>query len=425
MKSGSLDVRLLPVALAAWAMALWTQIRVPVSPPWGPGLVCLGLASGVAGVMAQGKRTGPARLRFAVLGTLCLSCVAAGVVAWSAGVQDAAIATPQKEASQIPALTTATSWTDHMRRIMSERCARLLPPDAAALTTGMAYGDDSGLTIEAKDALRTTGLTHLTAVSGANVALVFVLGVQSLRWAGCRRPLTLVVGIVAVCGYVVLVGNEPSVLRATVMGLVGGVTMMLGRARSSGSSLWSSIIVLLAARPSLSTEVGFVLSVLATAGIVVQGPQVCRILCQFLPRALAEIMAMTTVATVWCAPVIVWLTGYWSTFTLVANLAAAPAVQLTTFCGILATLLPAMPLVAEPLVVCAGWGARWILVTAETLASWPGARLRSGSGLRAVLPTTVLSLLLIFLSCRLDPDGRHRMEGAPRTVRCLNRNGAS
>lgn len=201
--------------------------------------------------------------------------------------------------------------------------------------------------------------------------------------------------------------------------------MMLGRARSSGSSLWSSIIVLLAARPSLSTEVGFVLSVLATAGIVVQGPQVCRILCQFLPRALAEIMAMTTVATVWCAPVIVWLTGYWSTFTLVANLAAAPAVQLTTFCGILATLLPAMPLVAEPLVVCAGWGARWILVTAETLASWPGARLRSGSGLRAVLPTTVLSLLLIFLSCRLDPDGRHRMEGAPRTVRCLNRNGAS
>ncbi|WP_129658679.1 ComEC/Rec2 family competence protein [Rothia uropygialis] len=310
-------------------------------------------------------------------------------------------------------------WAGRLRKAMSDRTERLLASDAAALTTGMSYGDDAGLSEGSRQALRTAGLTHLTAVSGSNVGLVFMIGVHTVRWTKSPRCLTILAGIGAVWGYVSLVGMDPSILRAASMGIIGGTAMILGRAGTAGSALWATIVGLLCADHQMATNVGFVLSVLATAGILVQGPPLCRVFAGFLPRLIADLAAMTVVATLWCAPILVCLSGYWSIYTVVANLAVAPVVPATTLCGILATSLPMVPGLADCLVTCAGVGACWIDIVARTISSWPVSRIQIGSGLFAIAASAALSVFCVILTFRLDPAGGTSMEDDLGEVRAL------
>ncbi|WP_443094711.1 ComEC/Rec2 family competence protein [Rothia koreensis] len=301
-------------------------------------------------------------------------------------------------------------WRARMRDTMSARTSRLLTPDTAALVTGMAYGDDSALSAGAKEALRTAGLTHLTAVSGSNVALVFLLGVQSLRWTRCPRAVTLAVGGVVVGGYAALVGPEPSVLRATSMGLLSGTAMVLGRGRTASATLWFSIIALLCADASMAGNVGFILSALATAGILLQGPSAQRILSVVLPEIVADVVAMTIVATLWCTPVLLWVSGFWSGYSVAANVAVAPVVPVATVCAIVGILATPLPLVADATTMCAGWGAGWIESVAEVVARWPGARIPALGGLAPVAIATLLSTVSALIIVRLDPARSHSME---------------
>ncbi|WP_178945681.1 ComEC/Rec2 family competence protein [Kocuria sp. TGY1127_2] len=294
-------------------------------------------------------------------------------------------------------------WAGRLRKAMSERTERLLPSDVAALTTGMSYGDDADLSEGSRQALRTAGLTHLTAVSGSNVGLVFMMGVHMVRWTKCPRNLTILAGIGAVWGYVNLVGPDPSILRAASMGIIGGTAMILGRAGTASSALWVSIVGLLCADHQMATDVGFVLSVLATAGILVQGPPLSRVFSAVLPRLIADLTAMTIVATLWCAPVLVWLSGYWSLYTVVANLVVAPVVPAATLCGILATILPMVPVLSDCLVMCVGMGASWIDTVARMISSWPVSRIRIGSGTFAIASSVALSVSCVILTYRLDP----------------------
>lgn len=301
-------------------------------------------------------------------------------------------------------------WRARMRDTMSARASRLLPSDTAALVTGMAYGDDSSLSAGARDALRTAGLTHLTAVSGSNVALVFLLGVQSLRWTRCPRAVTLAVGGVVVGGYAALVGPEPSVLRATSMGLLSGTTMLLGRGRTASATLWFSIIALLCADASMAGHVGFILSVLATVGILLQGPSARRILSVVLPEIVADVLAMMITATLWCTPVVLWISGFWSGYSVAANMAVAPVVPIATVCAIVGMLAMSWPLAADAATVCAGWGAGWVGSVAEVVAGWPGAHIPTNGGLASVAIATLLSTVVAFIIVRLDPARSHSME---------------
>jgi competence protein ComEC len=301
---------------------------------------------------------------------------------------------------------------DRLREGFRLRVGAQLPQDPAALVLGMTYGDDSGLRPETQDALKTSGLTHLTAVSGANVALVFLLGVHVVRWTRCPRPATITVGLVAVGGYVVLVGPDPSVLRAAVMGLLGGVALALGRGGAAVSALWISVIWLLCADRHLVGEPGFILSVLATAGIVLEGPVMCRALMPYLPRMLAEPLAVSAVAGLWCGPYLVWMTEYWAPFTLPANLVVAPVVPGVTLTGLLALCLQGSA-VGTALTAVAGWGARWVELVGVGAASLPASRIEAGAGLWPVLLTAALTLAITLLVHRADPLRGRRGRAMP------------
>ena len=150
--------------------------------------------------------------------------------------------------------------------------AAVLPEAPAGLLPGLAVGDIRGLPDEVRDDFRAAGLSHLTAVSGSNLAIVAgaVLGLLRLLRADPRLAAAL--SAAALLGFVVLARPSPSVLRAAVMGGVVLLALALGRARSAVPALAAAVLGLLLVDPALATDPGFGLSVLATAALVLIVP---------------------------------------------------------------------------------------------------------------------------------------------------------
>lgn len=306
---------------------------------------------------------------------------------------------------------------ERARERTEARARDLLAPDTAALVLGMAYGDDESLSEPTAEDMKTAGLTHLTAVSGSNVAIVLLLGVHAVRWTRCPRAVTLLAGIAAAGAYLLLVGPDPSILRATVMGVLGGISVAAGRGGSSGAALWVSTVVLLTVDPSLGADAGFVLSVAATAGIILQGPAVCRLLCGVAWRWLAEALAISIVASLWCAPYLVHLSGFWGPWTVPANVLAAPAVPLGTVCGLLAVCSSGVGPLADPLLLGAGVCARWIEAVAHGIGQAPAARVPTGDGSGAVVLAGLFAGLAAVALQLADPARRATMKELPDSLR--------
>ncbi|NUR07334.1 MAG: DNA internalization-related competence protein ComEC/Rec2, partial [Nocardioidaceae bacterium] len=248
------------------------------------------------------------------------------------------------------------------------------PPDARALVPALVVGDDQRMSPEVVEDFRTCGLTHLTAVSGTNLTLVVGFLLVLARWVGVRaRGLTLV-GVLGVVAFVVLARPEPSVLRAAAMGSVALVGLG-SRSRDHGvRALGVAVVVLLLVDPWLATSPGFALSALATAGILLLGPPFRDALMRWLPRWVAEALAVPFAAQLACTPVVAGLSGQVSLVAVVANLLAAPAVGPATVLGLLGGLLV---LVVPPLGLVVGWvaglAASWIVGVAVRLAALPSA----------------------------------------------------
>ncbi|MFC7659268.1 ComEC/Rec2 family competence protein [Pseudonocardia benzenivorans] len=150
--------------------------------------------------------------------------------------------------------------------------SRTLPERSAGLWPGLAVGDTRDQSPEVADDFRAAGLTHLTAVSGANLAVVAgaVLFLLRLLRAG---PRTCAVGaVLALLGFVVLARPSPSVLRAAVMGGIVLLALALGRRRSAVPALAGTVVVLLLGSPRLAVDPGFALSAAATAALVLVAP---------------------------------------------------------------------------------------------------------------------------------------------------------
>jgi competence protein ComEC len=250
--------------------------------------------------------------------------------------------------------------------------------DAAprALVPALVDGDDGGLGDEVAADFRTAGLTHLLAVSGTNLTLIVGFLVVVARWCGVRARGLVAVGLVGVVGFVLLARTEPSVLRAAVMGSVALVAMgTAGRERGT-RALGVAVLVLLLVDPWLSRSPGFALSVCATTGILVLAPPWRDALTRWLPRWVAEAIAVPLAAQLACTPLVAAISGQVSLVAVGANMAVAWAVGPATVLGFLGGLgallwTPLGALVATP----AGWCAAWIIAVARTGAGLPVAAL--------------------------------------------------
>ena len=275
---------------------------------------------------------------------------------------------------------------------------RGLPAGPRGLVPGLVVGDTSRMPPGLVDDFRTAGLTHLTAVSGANLVIVcgFVLYVG--RWAGLRGRWLPVAGGLAMAGFVVLARPQPSVLRAAAMGAVGLAALATGRRRSGLSALAGAVIGLLLADPWLARSYGFALSVLATGGLLTLAPGWARALhARGLPLPAAHALAVPAAAQVACAPVIAMISGQVSLVAVPANLLVAPAVAPATVCGVLAALAsPVSGTAARLLGEAAGLPAAWIVTVARQAAGVPDAALgwpSTGVGAMALMAVLVAMVM--------------------------------
>ena len=285
------------------------------------------------------------------------------------------------------------------------RASAGLPADERGLLPGLVVGDTSRMPPGLVDDFRTAGLTHVTAVSGANIAIIVSVVLVAGRWAGLRGRWLPVAGSLAMAAFVVLARPQPSVLRAAVMGALALLAMVTGRRRRSLAALAAAALLLLLVDPWLARSYGFVLSVLATGGLVLLAPVWARRWqARGVPRPLAEALAIPLAAQLVCGPVIVLLSGRVSLVAVPANLLVAPAVAPATVLGVLATA--AAPLddgLARVLATAAGLPVWWVAQVARRAAAvpwsavgWPG----SVSGALLLVAVSVAVLMICPLLVR-------------------------
>lgn len=256
-----------------------------------------------------------------------------------------------------------------------QAAAAPLPDEPGGLLPGLAVGDVSSLDPVVSEDFRATGLTHLLAVSGSNVAIV--TGFVILLARACRAPpgFTAVLSGLALVGFVILCRADASVLRAGVMGAIALVALASGRRRAALPALGAAVIVLVVADPQLAGDAGFLLSVLATGGLLLLAPRWRDGLRRRrVPPGVAEALAVPAAAQVAVAPVIAGLSGTVSLVAVSANLVATPAVAPVTVLGVLAAVVsPASAPAAELLAWLASWPAWWLVLVARYGSGVPGA----------------------------------------------------
>lgn len=261
--------------------------------------------------------------------------------------------------------------------------SEVLPREAGGLLPGLVLGDVSTMDPVLADDFREAGMSHLLAVSGANCAIVSGAVLLLLRRFSLGPCWTATIAGLVLVGFVILVRPSPSVLRAAVMGGVALLALATGRPRSALPSLAVAVLGLVLVSPELARSVGFTLSVLATAGLLLLAPPWVRTLRdRGLPRGIAEAVAVPVAAYAATAPVIVALTGKVSLTTVPANLLAAPAVVPVTVLGVVATVLtPLWSVLGSATAWLAGAPLAWIITVARTTSAssaaipWPSGRL--------------------------------------------------
>jgi competence protein ComEC len=256
-----------------------------------------------------------------------------------------------------------------LRRAVADR-----RPEPRGLVPALVLGDTSGLEEDLTRDFQTTGLTHLTAVSGANLTLLLAFLLTVARWLGVRGWLLRGVGLAGVLVFVALCRTEPSVLRAAAMGLVALAALGSGSRSAGLRNLAVAMMILLLVDPFLGRSIGFALSVLACAGIVWCARSWTVIMNRWLPLIISESIAVPLAAQLATIPVVAAISERVSVAGLAANALAGPFVGPATVLGFAAA---GTSLLSGTLAAAIGCGAAWsaqVIIWIATIGSQlPGA----------------------------------------------------
>jgi competence protein ComEC len=244
-----------------------------------------------------------------------------------------------------------------LRRRVIEQLSPL--EDGRALLAGFLVGDTSGVEEMDQSAMRRSGLSHYTAVSGSNVAIF--LGLLSIAAGplgiGPRRR--ALVGLLGLPVFAAATAFEPSVLRASAMFalVLGG--RLAGMALETWQVLSAAVIGLLALDPGLASDTGFQLSVAATVGVIVGSRYPVR------KGWLARSLAVGVGAQLAVAPLLIFHFGQVPLLSPLANLVGAPLVASATVLGLLGVIG------LDPATDLAVLLASAVLVMARMASVWP------------------------------------------------------
>jgi competence protein ComEC len=279
-----------------------------------------------------------------------------------------------------------------------------LPDQARGLVPGAAIGDTTRLPDDLAEEMRSTGLTHITAVSGGHFAVVVAVLTLLCSLARLPRPARVLLVALASLTFVALVRPEPAVLRAAVMAAFALTGVAIGRPAQSVPALAASVVGLLVVDPWLARSFGFVLSAAATAGLVLLAAPLAARIAPWTGDAAAFALAVPVAAQAACGPVLVLLDPSVSTVSVLANLLAAPALVPATVLGLVATVLaPGLPALAGLVAWAASAATWWIAAVAHWCAALPGAMVPWLGGPPGALLLAVLTVVVLWAVLRQAP----------------------
>ena len=276
---------------------------------------------------------------------------------------------------------------DRLRSALAHSIARGLHGPRRGVVEGVVLGDEQALSEGIRNRFRASGLYHLLAVSGQNVALV-AAGALALAWLlGLPRWVGQAGAIGAIASYVLAVGAQPSVVRAGVAGVLGSLAWLAARPADRWYFLCLGALVLLAWNPYDVLDAGFQLSFVAVCAIFVLVPRIAATLEGYpLPAKLAAAVAVSMACGVATTPIL-WLQFHAvPLLTVPANALAEPAVAPLLYLAFAAGLTSLLfPPAATAIAWLNGWCAAYLAGCARLFGSLPGAQIRSGRALLAVL----------------------------------------
>ncbi|WP_339004237.1 ComEC/Rec2 family competence protein [Corynebacterium pseudodiphtheriticum] len=264
---------------------------------------------------------------------------------------------------------------------------QFLGEHTAALVPGMVLGDRSAQTDQQRQMYIDAGLSHLTAVSGLHAATIVAAAVILARVARCGPVGQSIAALVVLAFYASVVGPAPSVLRASITGLVGVAAIVNSSRMPPIHALSIAVITLLLIDSDLAVTFGFALSAAATAGIIALVPLLYRPLARIrLPDVVVRAFAVSIAADIVTMPLVALMAGRVSVVSVLANVAVTPVVSIALLLGLTATILAVLPLpfpaeavalkLAEPVVWwiyrVASWAQDLPLATIE-VTPWAAA----------------------------------------------------
>ena len=294
---------------------------------------------------------------------------------------------------------------DRVRAAIARSLARGLSGERRAVIAAVVLGEDEGLSPTLRDDFRASGLYHLLAVSGQNVAYV-VAGMLALAWLlGISRWIGEVGALIAVGGYLMAVGWQPSVVRAGVAGGLASLAWLAGRARDRWYFLLVGAAVLLAWNPYSLLEPGFQLSFSAVGSIFLLVPRIEAWFAGYpVPRGLAAVLAVSIACGAITAPILMLHFQAAPLFTVASNAVAGFVVAPLLGLALISTALgPLLPEAALAIAWVNGWLAAYLAGCARFFGSLPHAQLTSWKSLMAL---AVLALFAVALSRLPPPRGR-------------------
>jgi competence protein ComEC len=239
-------------------------------------------------------------------------------------------------------------------RKLIDRGASSFSYDERSLFTGLVIGDDSEQPEQMVVAFRKSGLAHLVAVSGQNVA--FVLAGLSPLLRRMPRTMRLLVTCGILIWFVVITQVEPSVVRAAVMAGVATLSISIGRPTRTLRLLGLTVIVTIFLDPLLAWSVGYYMSVGATAGLCLLSGPLTRVIPG--PRWLANLIGATVSAQAGVTPAVVFVFGLPAAIGIIANALAVPIASLVMLAGL-------------PLSLFAGALSQTVFSAIGTAVMWP------------------------------------------------------
>ncbi len=278
-----------------------------------------------------------------------------------------------------------------VKETIERQVRRLYPEPQASLAVGLLTGTRASFPAALTEDLRTSGLTHIVAISGSNVAIVLALMETLLFWVPRRWRLWPLMGGVAL--FVLFTGASASVMRAGIMGGLGVLALHAGRvSQARRTILWTAGAMLLWNPLLLLNDLGFQLSFLSVLGILEVSPYLVKLLDR-VPNVLAlrESIALTLSSQIAAAPWIAYKLGNLSLVALPANLLAGPMIPWAMLFGAVSVLLAPIGL-GLPAAFFGNLPLSFIIAVAEGTAAVPHAAV---DGL--VIPLWAIAAYYLFL----------------------------